>query len=163
MTARYIVSLDPGSRRAGLAVLDTAAGGAAAPAVVAVRGFELPGRDVPAMIAALVEFVRETVDPAAGDLVVEWPRKYASHRAAWDDVEDLRTVARAVEALGWASVRRVAPGTWASTTPKHIRHNRVAARLGPVRCVRLGWSDLSLDARDAIALGLWAYNERRTP
>jgi hypothetical protein len=149
-----LVALDPGSRRAGVAVF------ASARPVAAV--------DLRTNRASVLEMVDEvlvalaTVDPTAAVLVSEYPRRYATARAAWRDIDDLRAVVRAVEGWGWVATRRVAPGTWGSTVPKHIRALRTGEALTVADRLAVGWAGLGPDAKDALGIGLWALGPGRS-
>lgn len=169
---RWLVALDPGSRRLGLAVFEIARG----PAGLAfVYGTDNGRADVRGAIAV----VRERLDVLGirlpeSSLVSEYPRKYASNRAAWADVDDLRAVVVGVERFGaksargrglWASTKRIAPGVWGHTTPKRIRAARTEARLvealGGVEALRArGFASFEADpdGTDAAGLGLWALS-----
>jgi hypothetical protein len=164
---RWLVALDPGSRRLGLALFDADAG-----RLVAVKAIALGAANVTAAIAWALGRLAEWEEAhglaaADADLVSEWPRKYASNRAAWDDVDSLRRVVRGVEWLdpraAWQGAFRVAPGKWGASTPKHVRsaRNERALResLGDEGLAATGYLRSGLDGRDATGIGLWALSD----
>lgn len=150
----WLVALDPGTRHAGVALYSPS-------------GVLLSARDLATTTCASVsemcgelETVLPITLPGVGTLLSEWPRKYATARAAHADLDGLREVVQWAEgARPWAACRRVTPGTWKGHVPKHIHHQRIAEALGPDALDRVEWETLGPDARDAIALGWWAFHE----
>lgn len=168
MTARaapFVVALDPGTRHAGLALVERAPAGGTGPTVRWATSIALPAKDEAIMISTLRGALYDAkAGPRFGvtDLVVEWPRKYASHRAAWDDVDGLRRVAGSIARASWASVTKAAPGTWKNNVPKNIHHARVEGRLSAAERASV-WDGLGVDGRDAVALGLWYVSAYPAP
>lgn len=147
----FLWALDAGTRRAGIALLDYETGSPReAHSLLTSRA------SVEDMIA-LLEEVTAGWSIVEAVLVSEWPRKYKSHSAAWDDVDGLREVVQRVEAFGsFVASRRVTPGVWKGHVPKNVHHLRIFERLTPSERARLDWPSLGPDGRDSVALGQWA-------
>ena len=149
VTAR-LIALDPGTRRAGVAWY----GADGWP--LGARGLlTTTGASVAEMCAEVARALPASVEGVV--LVSEWPRKYATSRAAHADLDGLREVVQWVEReYSWAATKRVSPGVWKGNVPKHVHHARIASALGHV-ADDLDWGAIGPDARDAVALGWWAY------
>ena len=160
----WLVTLDPGTRRAGIAVheLTNPRSPTAPPRATLVRAVDLLTNR--AGVRAMVDEIALGLPPLTFEdavLVSEWPRKYKTQRAAHADIDGLRAVVEAVEGWGWARTVRTSPSQWKGNVPKHIHHARVGAALDPVDRARVRWDYLGPDARDAVALGRWALGAGR--
>lgn len=149
-----VVALDPGTRRAGLAIVEDGA-------VIYAVDLLTSRADVVSMIAEVagaLDAVLGPDRPVDAALVVEWPRKYKTLRVAHDDVDGLREVGAAVARWGWTGrVTRVAPAAWKGNVPKRIHHRRIYRDLRSSERARVVWETLGPDARDAIGLARWGW------
>jgi hypothetical protein len=141
-----LVTLDPGTRNAGVAIF-------AGDTLVAAASLTTNRADVALMVAEVLAAL-EGVDRQHAHLLSEYPRNLAARRRAIEDLDGLRAVVATVERLGWLDTRRVAPGSWKGQVPKKIHHARASKALNPWE--RDVWATLGPDGRDAVALGLWA-------
>lgn len=154
-TVTTLVTLDAGTRHAGLAVF---AGGYLVAAYDLCTSVASP--------AAMLDEVTAVLPPrdilATAHLLSEWPQNYARKRAAHEDLDGLRRVVALVEGTWtWGATRRVTPAAWKGQVPKRIHWVRAAEALNPWE--RDVWNGVRVDGRDAVALGLWALRRLTGP
>jgi hypothetical protein len=150
--ARYLVAVDPGKTRCGLAVFRDR---------VLIHASEPEKDDSGSMAQILVKRAEGAIaDPAQPvDWVSEVPQDYDGKSGRKDRLEDLREVVQTI--ILWRSdiamrpVTLFRPQAWKGNVPKEAHHRRIVAALAPSEVAIIERLPRTRDALDAVGLGLF--------
>ena len=137
-----LVAVDPGTRRAGVAVFVEGR---------LVAWFQVAGDGTPRGTATRILAAVRSVVSGPVAWVAETPQDYPGHPAPAADLQALREV---LDALGVPKRARALPRTWKGNVPKAVHVARAFRVLDGRDVAPPGQGDAP-DAADAVALGLW--------
>lgn len=154
----HMVTLDPGTRRLGVAGWERADDASDHPdawSLVTACDVLTSYASVDAAVHELHSTPAHTWAGPSCVLVSEYPTLYAASRVTHGTIRELRLVVEHAERNAWSACHRVHPRGWKGQVPKRIHHARIGAALTEAES-EAWWDTLGPDARDAIGIGLWA-------